>query len=308
MKEGGMGEFQSTATVLAPVNGKVVTVLAETIGEDDTSTETCGDKCSKWSGDLSVSSTMDGDWPEIQVKDAGVGQRDDKSYGSMDQTKTFKFDGNKYSQASAISKPAPAASGALALLSGDGPSFDCSAATDVTARAICGNAQLTQLDRQMANLYYSHTNYATDPAIRDQQREWIRNRNQSCIADVVCLAEKYNLRIAELQGGQATTASSGVQNQARGADGDGLALYTTAIRNAVAQQWMRPKNLPNAPCVVHIVQSPGGAVVSAKVDESCPYDDPTKASVENAVFGTNPLPYKGFESVFQRKIDVTVGP
>jgi uncharacterized protein YecT (DUF1311 family) len=199
LTEGGMGEFQSTATVVAPIEGKVVTVLAETIGEDDTGTETCGDKCNKWSGDLSVSSTTEGDWPEIQVKYAGVGQRDDKSYGSMSQTKTFKFDGSKYLLASSISNPTSSASSSPAPMAGDGPSFDCSTATDVTARAICGNTQLAQLDRQMANLYYSHTNYATDPAVRNEQREWIRNRNEACVADVVCLTEQFNQRIKQLQ-------------------------------------------------------------------------------------------------------------
>lgn len=81
----------------------------------------------------------------------------------------------------------------------NGPSFDCSTATDVSARAICGNAQLSQLDRQMAILYYTRTNYKTDPAVRDQQRAWIRNRNQLCVADAVCLAKELNQRISQLQ-------------------------------------------------------------------------------------------------------------
>ncbi len=41
-----------------------------------------------------------------------------------------------------------------------------------------------------------------------------------------------------------------------------------------------------SPCIVHIVQSPGGDVMSAKVDPSCPYDDAGRRSVENAVLRT----------------------
>jgi colicin import membrane protein len=84
-----------------------------------------------------------------------------------------------------------------------------------------------------------------------------------------------------------------------------LSQYLAAIQNAVTQNWMRPDNMPNAPCVVHIVQSPGGAVLSAKASSSCPYDDAGKRSVENAVLRAQPLPYKGFESVFQRDIAFT---
>ncbi|TBR37060.1 MULTISPECIES: cell envelope integrity protein TolA [Dyella] len=87
-----------------------------------------------------------------------------------------------------------------------------------------------------------------------------------------------------------------------------LAQYQAAIQNAVTQNWLRPDNMPNIPCVVHIVQLPGGDVMSAKVDSSCPYDEAGKKSVENAVLRAKPLPYKGFEKVFQRNVDFTFRP
>jgi len=80
-----------------------------------------------------------------------------------------------------------------------GPSFDCGKASDPTATTICSNAALSLLDRQMAILYYSRTNYATDPAVREQQRTWIRDRDTSCVADVVCLRAKYEERIQQLE-------------------------------------------------------------------------------------------------------------
>lgn len=87
-----------------------------------------------------------------------------------------------------------------------------------------------------------------------------------------------------------------------------LSQYLAAIQNAVTQNWLRPDNMPDAPCVVHIVQLPGGNVLSAKASPSCPYDAAGKKSVEDAVLRAQPLPYKGFESVFHREIDFTFIP
>ena len=84
--------------------------------------------------------------------------------------------------------------------------------------------------------------------------------------------------------------------------------YAAAIQNAVTPNWLRPDNMPLVPCTVHIVQSIGGDVRSARVDSSCPYDDAGKRSIENAVLRTKTLPYTGFESVFQRQVTLTFRP
>ena len=87
-----------------------------------------------------------------------------------------------------------------------------------------------------------------------------------------------------------------------------LSQYMAAIQNAVTQNWIRPDTMPNAPCVVHIVQIPGGQVLSAKASSGCPYDAAGKKSVEDAVLRAQPLPYQGFESVFRREIEFTFIP
>jgi colicin import membrane protein len=84
--------------------------------------------------------------------------------------------------------------------------------------------------------------------------------------------------------------------------------YVAAIQNAVTPNWLRPDNIPAVACKVNIVQSPGGDVMSATVDSSCPYDDAGRRSVENAILRTKTLPYKGFESVFKREISFTFRP
>jgi colicin import membrane protein len=84
--------------------------------------------------------------------------------------------------------------------------------------------------------------------------------------------------------------------------------YAAAIQNAVTPNWLRPDNMPDVPCKVHIVQSPGGDVLSANVDSSCPYDAAGRRSLENAVLRTKTLPYKGFESVFTRNLTLIFRP
>jgi colicin import membrane protein len=93
-----------------------------------------------------------------------------------------------------------------------------------------------------------------------------------------------------------------------GADTGLLGKYQAALQNAVTTNWLRPDNMPDVSCVVHIVQLPGGQVMSAKVDSSCPYDEAGRRSLENAVLRAQPLPYQGFESVFQRNLDFTFRP
>jgi colicin import membrane protein len=98
------------------------------------------------------------------------------------------------------------------------------------------------------------------------------------------------------------------QTGQNGKDNSKQALYIAAIQNAVTPNWLRPDNTPPAPCMVHIVQIPGGQVLSAKADASCPYDAAGRASIENAVLRAQPLPYQGFEDVFQRNLTFTFRP
>jgi colicin import membrane protein len=99
-----------------------------------------------------------------------------------------------------------------------------------------------------------------------------------------------------------------VQTGNNSANSDLSSEYAAAIQNAVTPNWLRPDNMVAASCKVNIVQSPGGDVVSATVDSSCPYDDAGRRSVENAVLRTKTLPYKGFESVWRRELTFTFRP
>lgn len=77
--------------------------------------------------------------------------------------------------------------------------------------------------------------------------------------------------------------------------------YQVALMNAILRQWTRPESVKlGQVCQVLIRQIPGGEVVSVEISPSCPYDEQGRRSVEAAVLKASPLPYAGFEDVFER--------
>ena len=81
------------------------------------------------------------------------------------------------------------------------------------------------------------------------------------------------------------------------------ASYGVALKDAITRQWTRPESIPlGVSCQVRIRQIPGGEVVSVEVSASCPYDELGKRSLEAAVLKASPLPYAGFEDVFNRDL------
>ncbi|KRG83134.1 membrane protein TolA [Stenotrophomonas daejeonensis] len=104
-------------------------------------------------------------------------------------------------------------------------------------------------------------------------------------------------------------ASSGTPQPSPGQGGtsdDLLAKYQAAIKQAVQSQWVRPDSVPlGQKCTITIRQLPGGEVPpngAVQFAANCPYDAAGRRSVEAAVLRAQPLPYRGFESVFQRAI------
>jgi len=75
------------------------------------------------------------------------------------------------------------------------------------------------------------------------------------------------------------------------------------MQNQIVPQWLRPDTVATVRCKVRIVQIVGGEVLSATVLSPCQADEVTRRSMEAAVLRAQPLPYRGFESVFQRQID-----
>ena len=91
-----------------------------------------------------------------------------------------------------------------------------------------------------------------------------------------------------------------------GTSNDLTAKYAAAIQQAVVAQWNKPDNVPNGTrCRILIRQLPGGEVVSAQVQPGCSMDAAAQDSIERAVLRAQPLPFRGFESVFRRELMFT---
>lgn len=98
----------------------------------------------------------------------------------------------------------------------------------------------------------------------------------------------------------ADEARTGMNGQDSGIE----AQYYAAIQNAVTQNWLRPDTTaPGLKCMLHIVQIPGGDVLSVQIVNPCNADPQTRTSIEQAVRRAAPLPYKGYEKVFQRTLN-----
>ena len=83
----------------------------------------------------------------------------------------------------------------------------------------------------------------------------------------------------------------------------GIATSALRTNSWVAGLKTRPETVPlGQRCRVRITQIPGGEVIDASVDPSCPYDERGRRSIEAAVLKAQPLPYAGFESVFRRTL------
>ncbi|MEO8366317.1 MAG: cell envelope integrity protein TolA [Pseudoxanthomonas sp.] len=89
-----------------------------------------------------------------------------------------------------------------------------------------------------------------------------------------------------------------------GSADDLTAKYVAAIQAAVTSQWNRPDSVPvGTRCRVVIRQLPGGQVMSAEVQPGCSMDQVGQDSLERAVLKAQPLPYRGFENVFNRTLN-----
>lgn len=76
--------------------------------------------------------------------------------------------------------------------------------------------------------------------------------------------------------------------------------YIAALRQTAQQNWNTSLAPERMPCQVRFTQYAGGEVVNVEFLD-CPYDAQARESVERALMKT-PMPYAGFESVFQRQV------
>lgn len=81
--------------------------------------------------------------------------------------------------------------------------------------------------------------------------------------------------------------------------------YLTALRAAIQSKWIR-QDRQNGRCSVTIQQTIGGRVVGA-TSRACMLSDADRRALEAAALAAQPLPYAGFEQVFQEHLTVQMG-
>lgn len=151
-------------------------------------------------------------------------------------------------------------------------------------------------------------------AERDKKLAELRKQREQLEAQMARDAKQADLaeqKLRQLAAARAQQASSGASAAAAaaapgagGTSNDLSAKYAAAIQQAVLSQWVRPDSVPlGQKCSIHIRQVPGGTVIQAQVSPGCPFDDAGKRSIEAAVLRAQPLPYRGFESVFARDLN-----
>jgi hypothetical protein len=59
---------------------------------------------------------------------------------------------------------------------------------------------------------------------------------------------------------------------------------------------------PDSTCAARIIQIPGGQILSVDILSDCAFGKESQAALVTAVHQSTPLPYFGYESVFQREI------
>ncbi|HBK45590.1 MAG TPA: cell envelope integrity protein TolA [Xanthomonadaceae bacterium] len=143
-------------------------------------------------------------------------------------------------------------------------------------------------------------------AEREQKLAEIRKQREQAEKDAK-LAEQKLRQLAAARAQQASSAAAATNAPASpgqgGTSNDLAAKYAAAIQQAVLSQWVRPDSVPlGQKCTINIRQLPGGSVVDASVAPGCPFDEAGKRSIEAAVLRAQPLPYRGYESVFQRNL------
>lgn len=148
-----------------------------------------------------------------------------------------------------------------------------------------------------------------EEADRQKKLEDIR-RQRAQAAREAQLAEQRLRQITDARNRQVAAASAPATNTAGspppgqgGTADDLLAKYQAALQQAIADKWTRPDSVPQGTrCRIIIRQIAGGEVIDAQVQPGCPFDEMGKRSVEAAVLKAQPLPYRGFESVFNRTL------
>lgn len=102
-----------------------------------------------------------------------------------------------------------------------------------------------------------------------------------------------------------------IPSEAAGSSQNSLLLtqYISALIYAINAQWLRPASVVRgSSCKLLVHQLDGGIVQEVEVADPCGFDEAGKESIRRAAFKASPLPYAGFEKVFNRRLLINFRP
>lgn len=130
-----------------------------------------------------------------------------------------------------------------------------------------------------------------------QQLENVRKQRAQLQADIEAR------KLDELAGGRGPDAQSAPKPGQGGSDSGLAAKYKSALNAAARANWNTAQIPEQTRCQVEFTQIRGGEVIAVDF-LSCALDAPGRESIERALLRA-PMPYAGFEAVFQRKVTLT---
>ena len=166
--------------------------------------------------------------------------------------------------------------------------------------------QIDLTERQRQEEAEKRQRLAAQQRERDEKLAELR-RQQAQARREAELAEQKLKQIADQRAQQASAQQSTAGAPPPGVDAGLQGRYVAELTRVIEGKWKRSED-ETRPCQVTITQIRGGEVMRVEISPACPYDQLGKDNIERAVRGASPLPYAGFESVFNRKMIVTLRP
>lgn len=138
-----------------------------------------------------------------------------------------------------------------------------------------------------------------------RQREEAEKRRRLEEEKLKQLADQRQQAAAQTPAAAPTTSTAPPSDRLgnQGTDDGLLGRYQLAIQQQVDRNWLRPDSLrPGLRCYVSVTQMVGGQVTGVDFSR-CPADELTRRSIEASLM-REPLPYRGYESVFERRLNI----
>jgi colicin import membrane protein len=130
---------------------------------------------------------------------------------------------------------------------------------------------------------------------RKQEQEYERLQEQKRLQEIAEQQRKDEQRrqqLMDLEQRQVASAEQATLEQ----------QWIALVQSIVTSNWQRPPTAREGlRCLVQVHQAPGGQVLDVAILPGCNGDTAVQRTIVNAVWRSDPLPYKGYEQVLRRQ-------